>query len=133
MGFTDWTHLIPLICGDLLSPIVFVVSLWILQKYFPKARTLYLCSIGSFIVISGAGVVNWLNNFSFRNELIFEVVIKILRPGFVLAALFVRPLHAFDDPNLLFVVLAMVFSEIFYTVVFLGVVMIISYSRKKLL
>ena len=133
MGFTDWAHLIPLICGGLLSSLIFVISLWVLQRHFSKAKTLYLCSVVSFIVISVAYIVNLLSNFFFRNELLFEVVIIIFRLGDVLAALFVKPLRAFDDPNLLFVVLAMVFSEIFYTVVIFGVITIISHIKGKYL
>ena len=95
-------------------------------------RTLYLCSIVSFIIISVTDIVSWLSNFFFRNEFLFEVVAKIFSPGSVLAALLVKPM-VFDEPNLMFIVLAELFSEIFYTLVLFGVVAIVSYVKEKCL
>lgn len=91
-------------------------------------RTLYLCSIVSFIIISVTDIVSWLSNFFFRNEFLFEVVAKIFSPGSVLAALLVKPM-VFDEPNLMFIVLA----ELFYTLVLFGVVAIVSYVKEKCL
>jgi len=95
-----------------------------LAKKIPKARTVCLCSIVSFIVISGACVVDFLY---FNHEC------AILIPGFVLTAMFVGFSGPCNVPSslLLWFGLVMVFSEIFYTVVLLGVVMIISYARKN--
>lgn len=122
-------YLALVICGSLFSPFVFVIFLWVLQKHFPKVRILYLCSIVSFIIISVTDIVNWLNNFFFRNEFLFDVVIKILSPGSLLA----KPFSRTFEPTLIFVVLAMVFSEIFYTVVLFGVVAIVSHVKGKCL
>lgn len=132
MGFTGLIYLALVLCGGLFPPFIFVICLWVLQKHFPKVRTLYLCSIVSFIIISVTDIVSWLSNFFFRNEFLFEVVAKIFSPGSVLAALLVRSM-AFDEPNLMFIVLAELFSEIFYTLVLLGVVAIVSYVKEKCL
>jgi len=126
MGFTDWAHLIPLICGGLFSPFVFVILLWVLQKYFHKSRTLYLCSIGSFIVISVAYIVNF---FYLQQECVIFI------PGFVLTALFVGfsgPCNIPSSITLWFSVM-MVFSEIFYTVILFGAVKIIFHIKGKYL
>jgi hypothetical protein len=126
MGFTDRTYEIPLICGSLFFPLVLVISLWVLQKKIPKARMLYLCSIVSFIVISGACVVDFLY---FNHES------AILMPGFVLTALFVGFSGPCNVPSsiTLWFGLMMVFSEIFYTVILFGAVKIISHIKGKYL
>lgn len=125
MDFADRTYEILLICGSLFFPLVLVISLWVLQKKNPKARTVCFCSIVSFIVISGACVVNFLH-FNHECE-------EVLIPGFVLTTMFTGFSGPCNLPSslLLWLSLVMVFSEIFYAVVFWGVVTIISYARKN--
>jgi hypothetical protein len=115
--------------GGLLSPFIFVIFLWISQKRFSKVRTLYLCSLVPLIVIFVTKIVNSLNNFFFQNELLSEVVGKVFIAGTMLA----KPFHKTFEPTILFIVLVMLFSEIFYTIILFPIVLIMSYIKEKYL
>ena len=119
---TEYIHI------GLLISFVLVLALWVLQVFFRKIRVLCFCSTVSLIVVVASEVLTYLfpdNNF------LFSVAIPVLYPGFEIAAVFIHhPLVAFDNLRPSYIILSFIFAPIFYSVVFLGIVEIISYAKK---
>lgn len=112
----------------LLISFVLVLALWVLQRFFRKMTVLCLCSTVSLMVVVALEVL--IYRFP-QNNTIDSLAVYVWYPGFGVASIFVKPLIAFDTFNPTYTILSFIFTVIFYSVVFWGIVELISYVRKK--
>ena len=112
------------IIGLVFPPLLFIILMWFLQKYFPKMRTLFICSIPSTVIVTFGILAGSRLSSSFENELIAKVFSILFYPGSFLARLFCMP------DSLLFMILGYLFSIIFYMIIIYGIVVIISYIKR---
>jgi UDP-N-acetylmuramyl pentapeptide phosphotransferase/UDP-N-acetylglucosamine-1-phosphate transferase len=113
-------------CIGLFISFVLVSTLWIVQIFFRKTKTLCLCSTISFAVIVALEV---LRDCFPANYFLLRLLAYLLVPGVRVITFFVNPwLVAHHQKGLFWVY---IFSLIFYTVVFWGIVESILYVKKK--
>ncbi len=116
---------------------VFLLLIFIWQRFAPKIHTFYLCLIAAFILNLVIGAVLLVTKppgghepISFWQVPAYLAMVLVM-PGWMLAAFLWSPFWAFDqfDP---IVRMMYLFSEIFYAVVLFGIVMFISYVKRRL-
>lgn len=113
-------------CIGLLISFVLVLALWVLQRFFRKMKALCICSTISFAVIVASEI---LMDFFPSNYFIVRLLAHLLIPGFRVVILFANPWIVVHHQKGLF--LCYVFSVIFYSLVFWGLVEGILYVKKK--
>jgi hypothetical protein len=113
----------------LIISFVLVLALWVLQRFFRKIKVLCLCSTISLMVVVALEVLIYRLP---ENNTLDSLAVYVWYPGFVVAAIFVKPLIAFDTFSPTYTILSYIFTVIFYSVVFWGIVESILRFRKKL-
>lgn len=116
------------ICAGLLISFVLVLALWVLQRFFRKMKILCLCSTVALIVVAVLDVLAYL---LIDNHFLVSLIVYVWYPGFKVVAFFVKPFVAFDNFSPIYIILSYIFTVLFYSVVFWGIVTIILYIRKK--